>query len=257
MTYVASRLGALPHAHIIPWNQNGLYLLKDYEEILEILDKAFGDPNRVANARKDLFALHQKNQEFSLFYAEFQRLAMDGNMPEDSLKTILEQAVSRELQGQLAAVSALLSPDQSYTEFVHLLQKLENSRRYHLPHQYSVPKTYASVLKPAPVTTRPVQLTPRSTLPTLSTAPPNTVQTGPGNPDAMDLSAQRSPRPGATRKERGECFRCGATSHLVRDCSLPDTRPVRMGSTTQSRSSVPSSNTSRSPSPSVNGMSLE
>ena len=39
-------------------------LLKDQEEGLQVLERAFGDQNRALNAQNTLLALRQKNQEF-------------------------------------------------------------------------------------------------------------------------------------------------------------------------------------------------
>ena len=44
--------------------------------------------------------------------------------------------------------------------------------------------------------------------------------------DPMDLSTQRYTRP--SDKEVGACYRCHQTSHRVRDCPYPDTRPLNI-----------------------------
>jgi hypothetical protein len=58
--------------------------LSDYPDVLCVLERAYGDPNCVNNACKDLFRLKQQNKEFAVFYAEFQRLALEGEVSEDS-----------------------------------------------------------------------------------------------------------------------------------------------------------------------------
>jgi len=101
MTYVTSRLKGQPYAQILPYIVKGVCRLPDYEAILDLLDRAFGDPNRINNARNELFRLRQANKEFSTFFAEFQRLALEGEMSEDSLPVLLEQAINRELRAML------------------------------------------------------------------------------------------------------------------------------------------------------------
>jgi hypothetical protein len=101
MAYVTNRLKGQPYAQILPYIQKGVCQLQDYDKILDLLDRAFGDPNRVNNARNDLFRLRQANKDFGTFFAEFQRLALEGEMPEETLPTLLEQALNRELRGML------------------------------------------------------------------------------------------------------------------------------------------------------------
>jgi hypothetical protein len=53
------------------------------------MEEAFRDPDRVQNAQNVLYRLRQRNQDFSTFYAEFERLALKGEMIEASLGTLL------------------------------------------------------------------------------------------------------------------------------------------------------------------------
>ena len=69
--------------------------------MLEYLEQAFGDPDRAQNAQNKLFQLRQKNLDFSTYFSEFQRLALEGDMPESALTPLLFQGISRELQDML------------------------------------------------------------------------------------------------------------------------------------------------------------
>ena len=89
MTYVTNRLKGAPYAQVLSYICDGICQLTDYKDILNILERAFGDPNRVRNARNELFRLRQGNKGFSVFFAEFQRLALEGEMPETALPTLL------------------------------------------------------------------------------------------------------------------------------------------------------------------------
>lgn len=254
MTYVTNRLKGQPYAQILPYIQKGICQLPDYEDILSILDRAFGDPNRVNNARNDLFRLRQTHKDFGTFFAEFQRLALEGEMSEDALPTLLEQAISRELRSMLMHNEP---PSYEYHKFANFLQDLENRRRHYETIPTPAPKTYAVVSKPA---THPVPI--RSNQSTYPSAPRSPAPTKPRDLDAMDLGVQRryqNARP-TTRSERGECYRCGSANHLVRDCPLPDSRPVRMAPVRGRSRSSSSRNSGKTPSPapthSVNGVSL-
>lgn len=246
MTYVTSRLMGQPYAQILPYIVKGICRLSDYEAILELLDRAFGDPNRVNNAQNELFRLRQGNKEFSTFFAEFQRLALEGEMSEESLPILLEQAINRELRAMLLHHEP---PNRQYHDFARFLQNLENRRVYYENSYGPAPKSYAAVTKSRPIPASAPVLAPVSA-PARSTGPSALPSTTPQarDPDAMDLGYQRrwSSSP-STRYERGECFRCGSSSHLVRHCHLPDTRNMRTLGSARGRS--PPSPAHRSSSP--------
>lgn len=167
----------------------------DYEGILAILERAFGDPNCINNARSELFRLRQTNKDFGFFFAEFHRLALESEMNDDALTTILEQAVSKEVKELLINNNPLSC---QYLELAKHIQTLENRRQYYS----SVPALPQTFTTPA---AKPV------TVPT-ATRPA-------GEP--MDLSTQRLHTP--TDKETGNCFRCHKSGHQVKDCRYPDT----------------------------------
>ena len=207
MSYVTNRLEGPAYAQILPYILDGECQLPDYPDVLRVLERAYGDPNRVNNARKELFRLKQQHKEFAAFYAEFQRLALEGEVQEDSQITILEAALSHELKGQLTSVDA---PDHNVHEFAAFLQKLENKRRYY--------NDLTDSRKP--------RYNPRQTnYANNSGQSKNTNQT---NSDPMDLSTARRQQPKFTpqgRRERGECYRCGSSKHLVAAC--PEPAPAR------------------------------
>jgi hypothetical protein len=90
MSYVNSRLSRTPYSQILPYIRNGVCRLDDYSEILKILERAYGDPNRVQNTRSELFRFKQTNKEFAAFFAEFQRLGLEAEMNDESLATLLD-----------------------------------------------------------------------------------------------------------------------------------------------------------------------
>ena len=141
-----------------------------------------------------------------MFFAEFQRLALEGEMSEEALPTLLEQAISRELQGMLMHNKP---PSREYHQFTNFLQSLENRRRHYEGNPQPVIRTYASAAKPmiSPLAAR-MNRPPSPARPAERPTAPQTV-----GPDAMDLSSARQPV--LTRYEHGECFCCGSKDHLV------------------------------------------
>jgi len=247
LTYVAGRLTGRAYELILPKISYGLPQFPDYPDILVYLEKAFGDPNRVTNARNDLFRLRQSNKDFSTFFSEFQRLALEGQMAEDSLPTLLEQAISRELRGMLLHHDP---PSREFHQYAAFLQELENRRnRFYQAAPTPTGRTNYAQAASSRATPEPPRQS-GSLYPTR-----NQIQ---GDP--MDLSVQRTPRPNG-RKERGECYRCGSKDHRVALCPEPDTRPhIQARIARTERPSSPDTDRSLSPPPSlsasVNGASL-
>ncbi|KAM0709938.1 hypothetical protein Q7P35_003981 [Cladosporium inversicolor] len=98
LAYVSSQLAGPAYSQILLHiNCDGTCCLSDYSDILGILERAYGNLNWINNARTELLQLCQKNQEFSTFFAEFQHLALEGELANNALSTILDNAISREL----------------------------------------------------------------------------------------------------------------------------------------------------------------
>jgi hypothetical protein len=262
LTYIAGRLTGKAYDLILPKTVYGVPEFVDYPEMLKYLEDAFGDPDRVQNAQNKLYQLKQKNLDFSVYFSEFQRLALEGEMPEDALTPLLFQGISRELQDMLLHNP---SPSRKYRDYANHLQGLDNRYRQH---QQQVARTRN------PTTPRPATSYAATTRPTTTASEtPRHVQSPrpewrnqrPASPpatggDPMDLSAQKKFVPNG-RRERGECFRCGSKTHRVASCPEPDTRPrSQLHYSHLYRPDSPNSSRSASPPPSVtqsvNGVSL-
>lgn len=206
MAYVSNRLSGNPYNQVLPYISSGVCQLPDYEDILRILERAYGDPNRVNNARTELFRYKQTNKEFSIFLAEFQRLGLEGEMSNESLSVLLEQSVSDELKSMMVHNPPT---DRRYHQLCAFLQDLDNRRQYYNPSAART-RTYAATVTPSTrIETRKETVT--------------SVRSPVGTNDPMDLSTQRRRSP--NRREAGTCYRCGSKDHFVRQCSLPDNRP--------------------------------
>ena len=121
--------------------------------MLEYLEQAFRDPDRAQNAQNKLFQLRQRNHDFSTYFSEFQRLALEGDMPESALTPLLFQGISRELQDMLLHNPP---PSQEFSAYASHLQKLDNryrqhqqqvARNRHAPPARTTPASYASAAK--------------------------------------------------------------------------------------------------------------
>lgn len=232
LTYVAGRLTGRAYELILPKTNYGVPQFVDYPELLQYLEGAFGDPDRIQNAQNKLYTLKQRNQDFSVYFSEFQRLALEGEMPDNALTPLLFQGISRELQDMLLHNP---SPSRDFHKYAQHLQGLDNRYRQHqqqVSRNRNPPTTQ-------PATPKTVPSQPRTTTATTTYARPAT-PTSPGDP--MDLSSQR--RNGG-RRERRECYRCGSSSHFVANCPEPDQRQSKLHSFRPT--SPPRSLSSRSP----------
>jgi hypothetical protein len=71
--------------------------LDDVEALIKILEAAFSDRNEVRMASGELDHLMQGNCEFSIYYAEFQRLMAILDYDSKAKKATLKRGLSKEL----------------------------------------------------------------------------------------------------------------------------------------------------------------
>jgi hypothetical protein len=118
MRYVVSRLTRKAFDLIVLYSNNSDFSLSDYPDIIDMLERAFGDADTARLARNKLYSLKQRNMEFSAFFSEFQRLAIEGRVPEGNLYHTLEQSVSAELSEMMLYNPP---PSEDYHELVRHL----------------------------------------------------------------------------------------------------------------------------------------
>lgn len=220
LTYVAGRLTGKAYNLILPRMIRGVPQFPDYVNLLDYLEIAFGDPDRIQNAQNRLYRLKQRDQDFNTYLSEFQRLALEGEVPEDALSPLLFQNISRELQDMLLHNP---TPSREYHQFANHLQTLDNRYRQHQ------------------IQTRQPRHTHKKELPARRSSPrPQRGRSPPATPtpagDPMDLSNQRRYNRPNLRRENNQCFRCGSSTHYLRDCPEPDTRPAKFRQATMAYS---------------------
>lgn len=74
LAYIVSRLTGTVYSLILRKVKYGIYQFVDYPQMLEYLDNAFGDLDRVQNAQNDFFRLRQKNTDFNSFALNWHKL---------------------------------------------------------------------------------------------------------------------------------------------------------------------------------------
>src|SRR5258706_13779509 len=78
--------------------------LKDLVVLIKILEEAFGNPNRVAEAEAKLCNLQQGSHEFTAYYAEFQHYASKVKWDETAKLSMLRKGLAYHLQNNLVMV---------------------------------------------------------------------------------------------------------------------------------------------------------
>jgi len=194
----------------------------------------FGDPDRMATAERKLKNLKQPNQDFASYNAKFQRYIGDVDWNEGAKRGQLTRGLNNELKDQLVTLDAPLA----FTEYVPLLQRLDNCIRAHAAEKTSLSTQFRSSTTTArnPVITTSVRNTNRPAgtgmMGSVSHPPITNLSTQSGTHSGpMDLSSIRdrlTPEEKVLRIRQGRCLSCGDFGHMALSCSVKLTaHPLR------------------------------
>jgi len=123
MRYAFNRLSRIALKQILPHvRDNGEIGLEDLPAFIQLLEAAFGDPDRVATAERNMKEIKQKNREFSLYYAEFQVIAADLDWNPSALRNALRSGLSEEMKDSFIHTDM----PEELPAFVTLCQKRDN-----------------------------------------------------------------------------------------------------------------------------------
>ena len=78
--------------------------LKNVEAPIDIVEEAFGKPNRMAEVEAKLYSLQQGNREFTSYYAEFQWYTSQVKWDETATLSALRKGLACRLQNDLVMV---------------------------------------------------------------------------------------------------------------------------------------------------------
>jgi hypothetical protein len=105
LSYAVGRLEGVVFEQILPYIEDNAVNLDDIDALIKFLEDAFGDPDRVATATRELGNLRQANREFSLYFADFQRLSAETEWNESAKKDALQNGLCEELKDALTLLS--------------------------------------------------------------------------------------------------------------------------------------------------------
>jgi len=218
-----------PHVH------DGRVNLANLPALITILENAFGNPNRVAEAESKLSTIAQGTRDFSSYYAEFQRHAAEVEWDEPSKLAALKRGLAYRLKNDIIPVRPKPTTLAAYVELCNDLdtmrRQIQGESHAHRQHQAPQPRSQPQYQAPQP---RSQATTAGSAAP----APPPPVTTTATGTQAgpMDLSANRrrlSPEERARRMAEGRCYRWGGIGHMVRQCPFGQTQPMRAAAITE------------------------
>ena len=202
--------------------RNGVITFTTLEELTQMLETAFGNPNRVADAENKLASISQGEREFSRYFAEFQRYAAEVTWDESSRLAALKKGLSWRVRNDLVSIQ---DEPTTLSGFVALCNSLDTKRRaLHGSSSYGRTSGVQSGSKPAGgrASTAP---TPSYTTPAAPTSSTPSTQSG-THAGPMDLSAGRlTPEEREKCMREGRCFRCKVQGHLGANCPSNSRQP--------------------------------
>ena len=231
--YLFSRLEGAAAQQLLPYfnSASGLASIPSTDSFYQILENAFGHPDRKTWAQNKLESLYQRNKEFAVHYAEFQRVAVDCQYDDEALRSRLRRSLSQELQFALALVPE--HEISSYTALILRCQQLDNNLR-------AVSQNASRPRLPGAQSLSPANNVP-AVRPTAPVPRPAPAPSGP-EPMQLDSTGPKGRLTDAERQRRQQhnlCLYCGQPGHFRTNC--PQRRRPAAGNLSALSALVPSS----------------
>jgi hypothetical protein len=127
LRYAVGRLEKVALAQIMPYcdEVSREVKLDSLKVLIDMLELAFGDQNKVVTAKRELLKLKQRDREFSQYYAEFQRYVADVKWNTEAQMDALRNGLSNELKDSLQHAD---TPD-NIVDFVKMCSKQDSQIR--------------------------------------------------------------------------------------------------------------------------------
>jgi len=209
MRYVFNRLRGIALGQILPHvRKDGTIGLEDLQAFIQLLEAAFGDPDRVATAKQKTWEIKDKNHTFAQYYAEFQVIAANLDWNPSALRNVLRMGLLEEMKDSFTYSDM----PEELAAFVTVCQTRDNQIRQRCAEKAAQNEgsgiVFASPRPPPP---------PRA--PEVASAGTVARYTGPA---PMDLSAGKrriSAEERAKRFADGRCLYCSGFNHRVAECA--------------------------------------
>jgi hypothetical protein len=123
MQYAFNRLKGVALSPILPHvREDGTIGLDDLPGLIQHLEAAFGDTDRVATAERKMREIKQKNCKIFPYYAEFQIIAADLDWNPSPVRNALRMGLSEEMKYSFTYSNMA----EELPAFVTVCQKREN-----------------------------------------------------------------------------------------------------------------------------------
>ena len=123
--YAFNRLEDRALEQILPYVSEAGIALSDVDELIQVLQNAFADPDAAATAREKLHSLKKGNKEFSSYFAEFQMLIAELDWDQNAKMDALREGLSIELHEKMIG----LPPPANFAALAALCQQLDSQIR--------------------------------------------------------------------------------------------------------------------------------
>jgi hypothetical protein len=169
------------------------------EEVLEALDKIYGDKNRRTRAINELHTLRMGRKTFDDFYADFARCAAEIGYSDDAMIPWLENGISDELARQVIGLRKPIN----YYDLVDFYRDIDHQMRDYDKRMSNRPRTARTTSQPE--------------RPRARTTPTTTLKAEGYMPTATDRTLL---------SQHGRCYKCGEHGHRIGDCTNPQMKEM-------------------------------
>lgn len=224
LAHIYSQMNITSKTHIASWVRNGVLLFESVDQMIQLLDTVFGDPNRVRDAVNRLHSNFQRNKPFATWIVEIRKdAAIAGyELNSRSLLDLVYYNMSIELKQALVHERDIDS--LKFDQAIARLQDIDNRQRAVASLISNHRKRHQNVFQPAQSYSH------------------STAHTG----DPMDLSAASSSKKGPlTQEEKNRrrslklCMYCGEAGHFIQSCPVkPSREPANLRATSISEAEV-------------------
>ncbi len=123
LTYAFSRLTGSTKSQVLPFVTASSVNFDDVEALIAHLKLSFGDSDCKGTAQQQIQGLCQKNCEFSVYLAEFNRYVQDTEYNEEAMKSVLMTGLLEEMQKLLIHVN---TQNMNLQQLISHCQGLDN-----------------------------------------------------------------------------------------------------------------------------------
>jgi len=187
----------------------GQIQLESLKALLDLLSKAFDDPDRTCTTNREIRKLKQKSSTFAAYFTEFGRIMGDLNWNEEAPRKQLYEGLSDEIKDALVTSHPR---SDSLGHLIQICQELDNRIRARI----------MARVQPGRTQQLPRSVPSSASTPTLAQANPTGTNSSHYGVAPMDLSAmQRTAEKNRIRQERMaqcECLYCGTVGHFHCEC---------------------------------------